>query len=267
MIVGRHPGLRGHLFRHHGRHARRLRRLAAAAVRCSGSALYVGRAALLRAAPGHGWRKAQADARSLMTGRITDAYTNIATVKLFSHAQREAGFARSAMQEFLHTVHRQMRLVSGFEIVNHVLSDAADRRHRRRGAVAVDARRGRRRRGRRGHGDGAAPERHLALGDVGDGQPVRAHRHGAGRHQHAVAAAHGGRPRRRGAAARSRAARCASRTSSFAYGGQATRDRRPARCTIRPGEKIGLVGRSGAGKIDAGQPAAALLRPRAAAAS
>ena len=66
--------------------------------------------------------KAQADARSLMTGRITDAYTNIATVKLFSHARREAGYARSAMQEFLATVHTQMRLVTGFEIVNHVLS-------------------------------------------------------------------------------------------------------------------------------------------------
>ncbi|PUA16996.1 ABC transporter ATP-binding protein [Glaciimonas sp. PCH181] len=66
--------------------------------------------------------QSQADARSLMTGRITDAYTNIATVKLFSHAGREAGYARSAMQEFLHTVHRQMRLVSGFEIVNHILS-------------------------------------------------------------------------------------------------------------------------------------------------
>ena len=64
----------------------------------------------------------QADARSLMTGRITDAYTNIATVKLFSHSQREAGFARSAMQEFLGTVYRQMRLVSGFEIVNQMLS-------------------------------------------------------------------------------------------------------------------------------------------------
>ena len=64
----------------------------------------------------------QADARSLMTGRITDAYTNIATVKLFSHARREAGFARSAMQEFIATVHAQMRLVSGFEIVNHALS-------------------------------------------------------------------------------------------------------------------------------------------------
>lgn len=66
----------------------------------------------------------QADARSLMTGRITDAYTNIATVKLFSHAGREAGYARSAMQEFLQTVHAQMRMVTGFEIVNHALSMA-----------------------------------------------------------------------------------------------------------------------------------------------
>jgi ATP-binding cassette subfamily B multidrug efflux pump len=68
--------------------------------------------------------KAQADARSLMTGRITDAYTNIATVKLFSHSHREAGYARSAMQEFLGTVHSQMRLVTAFEIVNHALSMA-----------------------------------------------------------------------------------------------------------------------------------------------
>ncbi|CAN5522238.1 ABC transporter ATP-binding protein [soil metagenome] len=66
--------------------------------------------------------KAQADARSLMTGRITDAYTNITTVKLFSHSQREAGFARAAMKEFMTTGHAQMRLVSAFEIVNHTLS-------------------------------------------------------------------------------------------------------------------------------------------------
>lgn len=64
----------------------------------------------------------QADARSLMTGRITDAYTNISTVKLFSHSNREAQFARGAMQEFLGTAYRQMRLISGFEIVNHALS-------------------------------------------------------------------------------------------------------------------------------------------------
>ena len=64
----------------------------------------------------------QADARALMTGRITDAYTNIATVKLFSHAGREASYARGAMGDFLKTVHAQMRLVSGMETVIHFLS-------------------------------------------------------------------------------------------------------------------------------------------------
>jgi len=66
----------------------------------------------------------QADARSLMTGRIADAYANIATVKLFSHAKREAGYARGAMREFMHTAYAQFRLVTGFEIVNHALSMA-----------------------------------------------------------------------------------------------------------------------------------------------
>ncbi|MBT8421679.1 MAG: ABC transporter ATP-binding protein, partial [Gammaproteobacteria bacterium] len=54
----------------------------------------------------------QADARSMMTGRIVDSYTNITTVKLFSHARREAAYAREGMQEFLDTVHPQMRLVT-----------------------------------------------------------------------------------------------------------------------------------------------------------
>lgn len=64
----------------------------------------------------------QADARSMMTGRITDAYTNISTVKLFSHAGREATYARFAMDEFLGTVHHQMRMVTKVEVVNHVLN-------------------------------------------------------------------------------------------------------------------------------------------------
>ncbi|MEO8103906.1 MAG: ABC transporter transmembrane domain-containing protein, partial [Betaproteobacteria bacterium] len=64
----------------------------------------------------------QADARSLMTGRITDAYTNIATVKLFSHTNREAGYVRSAMQEFMQTVYRQWRMITAFEVVNQILS-------------------------------------------------------------------------------------------------------------------------------------------------
>jgi len=63
----------------------------------------------------------QADARSSMTGRVTDAYANIATVKLFSHTRREARFARAAMEDFKDTGYRQMRLVSQFEITNQTL--------------------------------------------------------------------------------------------------------------------------------------------------
>jgi ATP-binding cassette subfamily B multidrug efflux pump len=63
----------------------------------------------------------QAHARSSMTGRVSDAYTNITTVKLFSHSKREAHFARAAMEDFKLTGFRQMRLVSQFEIVNQAL--------------------------------------------------------------------------------------------------------------------------------------------------
>ena len=66
--------------------------------------------------------QAQADARSLMTGRVTDAYANISTVKLFSHGKREASYARSAMEEFMLTAHAQMRLVTGIEIINFTLN-------------------------------------------------------------------------------------------------------------------------------------------------
>ncbi len=57
----------------------------------------------------------QADARSVMTGRIVDSYTNITTVKLFSHSRREADYARQSMDGFLHTVYPQMRLVTVLE--------------------------------------------------------------------------------------------------------------------------------------------------------
>ncbi|ADY65147.1 ABC transporter ATP-binding protein [Rhizobium sp. NIBRBAC000502774] len=59
----------------------------------------------------------QADARSMMTGRIVDSYTNISTIKLFSHAGREERYAREGMNVFLGTVHRQMRKISGFNIL------------------------------------------------------------------------------------------------------------------------------------------------------
>lgn len=54
----------------------------------------------------------QADARSIMTGRIVDSYTNIMTVKLFSHHQREEDYAKEGMDVFLQTVYPQMRLVT-----------------------------------------------------------------------------------------------------------------------------------------------------------
>ena len=190
--------------------------------------------------------KAQADARSLMTGRITDAYTNIATVKLFSHARREASFARSAMQEFLGTVQQQMRLVTAFEIVNHALSMALIASTAgvalwlwMHGAVGVGALAAATAMALRLNGishwvmwEMAALFEHI--GTVQDGINTLSR-------PHAVLDAPGAQ------------ALVVSRGDvrfeqvSFAYGG-ARRVIDGLSLHIRPGEKVGLVGRSGAGK-------------------
>lgn len=59
----------------------------------------------------------QADARSMMTGRIVDSYTNISTVKLFSHADREERWMHEGMDRFLGTVYLQMRLSTTQDII------------------------------------------------------------------------------------------------------------------------------------------------------
>ncbi|PRY71777.1 ABC transporter ATP-binding protein [Halomonas ventosae] len=59
---------------------------------------------------------AQADARALMTGRIVDSYSNIQTIKLFADTRREQAYARDAMEGFMVTVHRQMRLATGLTV-------------------------------------------------------------------------------------------------------------------------------------------------------
>ena len=68
----------------------------------------------------------QADARSMMTGRIVDSYTNIQTVKLFSHTELETEYARQSMDGFLNTVYRQMRLATGLNfsvnLINYLLA-------------------------------------------------------------------------------------------------------------------------------------------------
>ncbi|WP_041394151.1 ABC transporter ATP-binding protein [Photobacterium profundum] len=67
----------------------------------------------------------QADARSIMTGRIVDSYTNITTVKLFAHSQREIDYAESSLKQFLKTVYRQMRMVTcllfSVDAINYLL--------------------------------------------------------------------------------------------------------------------------------------------------
>lgn len=67
----------------------------------------------------------QADARSVMTGRIVDSYTNIMTVKLFSHHKREENYAKEGMDGFLQTVYPQMRLVTVLQAlvwgINYIL--------------------------------------------------------------------------------------------------------------------------------------------------
>ena len=188
----------------------------------------------------------QADARSLMVGRITDAYTNIATVKLFSHTQRESGYVRAAMQEFMHSVYSQARLVSGFEIVNHILSMGLIASTAGvtlwlwvQGAVGVGAVAAATAMALRLNGishwvmwEFAALFDHMgtvqdgintlcrahAVTDQADAKPLQVSR-GDIRLEHV----------------------------SFAYGGE-TKVIDDLSLHIRPGEKIGLVGRSGAGK-------------------
>ena len=54
----------------------------------------------------------QADTRSMVTGRVVDSYTNISTVKLFASAGREEAFARDGMGIMLAAVYASMRLAT-----------------------------------------------------------------------------------------------------------------------------------------------------------
>ena len=64
----------------------------------------------------------QADSRSEMTGRVVDSYTNIITVKLFAHAGHESNYAKLGVRGFLDTVHPQMRLVTVLNLCLSILN-------------------------------------------------------------------------------------------------------------------------------------------------
>ncbi|MFP6748768.1 MAG: ABC transporter ATP-binding protein [Alphaproteobacteria bacterium] len=70
------------------------------------------------------WSKAQAEARSVVTGRVVDSYTNIGTVKMFAHAAYEDGYAREGMQAFLAPVHAQMRLSTLLTVTLNLMNAA-----------------------------------------------------------------------------------------------------------------------------------------------
>ncbi len=69
--------------------------------------------------------KRMSDARSLVTGRIVDSYTNMQTVKLFAHAAREEAYARTAMAihrlRFARLLQRMTHMTAGLAVLNGIL--------------------------------------------------------------------------------------------------------------------------------------------------
>jgi ATP-binding cassette subfamily B multidrug efflux pump len=53
------------------------------------------------------------EARSVMTGRLVDSYTNIQTVKLFAHADREDAYVAEILGEHTDKLRRQTRMITG----------------------------------------------------------------------------------------------------------------------------------------------------------
>jgi len=62
--------------------------------------------------------KAASDARSTVTGRVVDSYTNIHSVKMFAHADQEMDYAQEAIAETQRTVQVEMRI---FTIMDAIL--------------------------------------------------------------------------------------------------------------------------------------------------
>jgi ATP-binding cassette subfamily B multidrug efflux pump len=62
------------------------------------------------------------EARSMLVGRIVDSYTNIMTVKLFAHAEREDTYAREALTEQMQKWQASLRLITGMEFVLYALN-------------------------------------------------------------------------------------------------------------------------------------------------
>ncbi|SDI64412.1 ATP-binding cassette, subfamily B, multidrug efflux pump [Lutimaribacter saemankumensis] len=78
--------------------------------------------AIVRVAPAS---QAASDARSAVTGRVVDSYTNIHSVKMFAHHDRELAFAGEAIEQARRTFQAEMRLYTkmdfGLVVLNGLL--------------------------------------------------------------------------------------------------------------------------------------------------
>ncbi|MES0825565.1 ABC transporter ATP-binding protein [Ruegeria sp. SCP11] len=61
--------------------------------------------------------KAASDARSAVTGRVVDSYTNIHSVKMFAHDEQELDYAREAIAETRRTFQIEMRIFTVMDAV------------------------------------------------------------------------------------------------------------------------------------------------------
>jgi ATP-binding cassette subfamily B multidrug efflux pump len=61
--------------------------------------------------------KASADARSATTGRVVDSYTNIHSVKLFAHHDAELAYAKEAIEDTRRTFAREMRIFTLMDVL------------------------------------------------------------------------------------------------------------------------------------------------------
>lgn len=66
--------------------------------------------------------KASSDARSAVTGRVVDAYTNIHSVKLFAHHDTELLYAKEAIEHARSTFAKEMRIVTKMDLALTVLN-------------------------------------------------------------------------------------------------------------------------------------------------
>jgi len=60
--------------------------------------------------------KAASDARSMTTGRVVDSYTNIHSVKMFAHHERELDYAKEAIEHTRKTFGAEMRIFTVMDI-------------------------------------------------------------------------------------------------------------------------------------------------------